>query len=96
MLSNQDSNLDKQYQKLLCYLYTIRQFSGASSCDYPLLLRYLAVRGYTEHQGGQDRIRTCMSLVTQLGTNHPSAIGPCITMIYKDPFGYPASSSSAT
>lgn len=31
MLSYQDSNLDKQNQKLLCYHYTIRQSSTSST-----------------------------------------------------------------
>lgn len=34
-LSYQDSNLDKQNQKLLCYHYTIRQSHGHQSAATP-------------------------------------------------------------
>lgn len=43
MLSYQDSNLDKQNQKLLCYHYTIGQSQGAflgKRCKDTVFLQY--------------------------------------------------------
>lgn len=37
-----------------------------------------------------------MSLVTLVGPNQPPTVGLRITVNYMDPFGYPASTNSAT
>ena len=47
LLSNEDSNLDKQNQNLLCYHYTIRQFSMEVQRYYFFFTRQLFYEKYT-------------------------------------------------